>query len=134
MKKIASWLTGIFLLAACGAEPENVTQSGRSFVLNNPENGATVTLNFDANENRFYGKVVNNYFGSYEVNGLQIKFGNPASTMMMGPLPLMEAESNYLKTIEKVDSFALEGKILKLRTPDGTVLKFQEEVAPETTD
>lgn len=73
---------------------------GNTYVLVEPKYTPEITLGFDKTANRYYGKIVNNYFGFYKLNGSTINFEGPASTMMMGPEEDMKAESVYLKALE----------------------------------
>ena len=75
---------------------------------------------------RFYGKAVNNYFGSYEQKESSIKFSQVGSTMMAAPEPLMKAESAYFALLPTINSFSLKGKNLILSTQDGKKISFDE--------
>ena len=115
----------LFLFAAC-SEAQSVSLGGKEFkMLNAPEN-ADITIGFAADEPRFYGAApVNRYMGSYELKGTDIRFVNPASTMMMGPEELMLAERDYLAFLEKVKTVQLQGTKLILGTGDKTA-EFEE--------
>ena len=69
--------------------------------------------------------MVNNYFGSYELDGSKIKFGPAASTMMMGPEKEMEAEQNYLQILPRVVSWHMSGSNLVLVTNNGQEIGFK---------
>ncbi len=124
MKKLLSLMIAFVLTAACSAQENSF--KGKEYKMNDAANQAEITLGFDAKESRFFGRVVNNYFGKYEMDGTTIKFGPAASTMMAGPENLMKAESQYLMTLPKVNSFVLEGQKLTLKTADGKELVFEE--------
>ncbi len=124
MKKLLSVFLGILVMAGCTAKAESF--KGKEYRLSGAENNAEITLGFSADENRFFGKVVNNYFGTYTVEGNNISFGPAGATMMMGPRPLMDAESNYLRLLPTVKTFSLDGKKLVLKTADGKELVFDE--------
>lgn len=124
MKKILSLMFALALTAACSAQENSF--KGKEYKMTDVANNAEITLGFDAKESRFFGRVVNNYFGKYEMDGNTIKFGPAGATMMAGPENLMKAESQYLMTLPTVNSFVLEGKKLTLKTTDGKELVFEE--------
>ena len=126
MKKLLSCIVALILTAACSAQENSF--KGKEYKMNDAVNKAEITLGFDKTENRFFGKVVNNYFGQYEIDGNTIKFGPAGATMMAGPENLMKAESQYLMTLPNVNAFVLEGQKLTLKTSDGKELIFEEVV------
>ncbi len=126
MKKLLSMLFGIFVLVGCGNAEGQVSLAGKKFVMQNTENGATITLEFDETKNDYYGQVVNNYFGSYKISGNKIIFDAGGATMMMGPRGEMDAERQYFTDLEKVKTYTLQNGILTLTTSDGKVLEFKE--------
>lgn len=127
MKKILA--VGLALLAAaCSREPAFV---GKAYQMMEAQNNAEIILEFAKDEPRFYGSVVNRYFGNYETDGSKIKFGAAGSTMMMGPEELMEAEYNYLQILPRVESYKMEGSNLVLITGNGQEIGFKEIPAPE---
>lgn len=122
MKKILMMLAAIVMLSGCA---ENVPPSlkGKNFVLESDKN---ITLSFDANENRFAGKALNNYFGSYTLEKDNIKFGPIASTMMAGPESEMKKEQAYFQNLGKVKTYSLKNKKLELKG-DGVALIYNEQ-------
>lgn len=124
MKKVLSLLAVLLVVVACSAKSESF--KGKDYKMVNAMNGAEITLGFSAKENRFFGQVVNRYFGSYTQDGNKITFGPAGSTMMMGPEPLMEAENQYLRSLPDVKTFAIDGKKLTLKMADGKELVFEE--------
>ena len=126
MKKLLSCIFALILTAACSAQENSF--KGKEYKMNDAVNKAEITLGFDKTENRFFGIVVNNYFGQYEIDGNTIKFGPAGATMMAGPENLMKAESQYLMTLPNVNAFVLEGQKLTLKTSDGKELIFEEVV------
>lgn len=126
MKKLLSLLLGICFLAGCSNSVEQISLSGKKFVMQNSEAGTTVTLEFSDNGNDYYGQVVNNYFGSYKIFNDKITFSAGGTTMMMGPREEMEAEGRYFADLDKVKSFTLQNDALTLTTSDGKVLEFKE--------
>ena len=111
----------LLFLSACKPEP---TLKGQEFVLRQPD--MEITLSFDAHENRYFGKAVNNYFGTYQMNGNTISFGPTASTMMMGPEEDMELESRYFDNLSQVQNYTLTPDTLTLTSGDGKVLVFDK--------
>ena len=111
----------LLFLSACKPEP---TLKGQEFVLRQPD--MEITLSFDAHENRYFGKAVNNYFGTYQMNGNTISFGPTASTMMMGPEEDMEIESRYFDNLSQVQNYTLTPDTLTLTSGDGKVLVFDK--------
>lgn len=124
MKKLALALAAFILIAGCSSKQESF--KGKEYQLLQPQNGAEVTLGFDAKDPRFFGKVVNNFFGNYQVDGKKIKFGPAGSTMMMGPEPAMEAEQNFLQILPRIVSYRFVDSTLILVTNNGQELAFKE--------
>ena len=83
-------------------------------------------MSFDAKEDRFYGKALNNYFGTYKAEKDNIKFGPVASTMMAGPGDEMKKEHAYFQNLDKVRTYSLKGKELELKG-DGVTLKYLQQ-------
>ena len=111
----------LLFLSACKPEP---TLKGQEFILRQPD--LEITLSFDAHENRYFGKAVNNYFGTYQMNGNTISFGPTASTMMMGPEEDMTLEADYFEDLSKVQSYALTPSTLTLTSENGDTLVFDK--------
>lgn len=125
MKKLALALLAILVVAGCTSKPEQ-SFKGKEYQMLQAQNNAVITLGFSADEPRYFGKVVNNYFGSYEVKGDQIKFGPAGATMMMGPEKEMEAEHNYLQILPRIVSFHFVDSNLVLVTNNGQEIAFKE--------
>ena len=126
MKKLFSILAGICLFVGCSNAGEQISLAGKKFVLQNSEADTTVTLEFADSGNDYYGQVVNNYFGSYNIFNDKITFSAGGTTMMMGPREEMEAEGRYFADLDKVRNFTLQNDILTLITSDGKALTFEE--------
>lgn len=124
MNKFLSIALALLVVVGCAAKAESF--KGKEYKMANAENDAVITLGFSADENRFFGKIVNNYFGTYTLDGNNISFGPTGSTMMMGPMPMMDAEGNFLKTLPTIKTFSLDGKKLTLKTAAGKDLVFEE--------
>lgn len=125
MKKLLSFMFAVLLMAGCSAESDG-SFKGKTYKLTYAENGADITLGFSPTENKYHGRIVNNYFGAYTLEGDNIKFGPAGATMMMGPQKLMAAEHNYFQTLPKVKTFKVHGKRLTLVTENGEKLVFEE--------
>lgn len=123
MKKILSVALLSISLISCAKEDK---LNGNSYILKSL-NGCDISLIFSEKENRISGKVVNNYFGFYEISdNNKISFGPIASTMMMGPEDDMETEQEFFKFMNTVNNYKIKGDILTLTGKDGSVMKFEK--------
>lgn len=125
MKKLLTLFAGVLMLAACQDKTPS-TFKGFEYQLIGAPNDVKVTLSFDADENRYFGKVVNNFFGTYIMEDDKISFGPAGATMMMGTPDKMEAESYLFKSLPMVRKFKLAGNKLILTTEDGKILEFKQ--------
>lgn len=115
----------VVALAACGNNSNDGAElKGANFVSEQP--GTNITLSFDPAEMRASGRVVNLYNGAYSVDGNKIKFGNMATTMMMGPTDAMETEQVYMQFLPMVETYELTDGRLTLKSADGTEIVFQQ--------
>lgn len=121
MKYLWIVICSFFMLTGCDAE----TLNGQAYQLENSQ--MPITLAFEKNENRYHGQALNNYFGSYEVNGNQIKFNLGGSTMMAGSPEEMQEERAYYTQLEKVISYHFQQNHLILTTSDGQELIFKKQ-------
>lgn len=120
--KVLSYLFGIFLLASCAVQGSADTFNGKEYKLDNAPNDAEITIGFSADGSRFFGNAgVNRYFGSSKTSGGKLILQNTGTTMMMGPRPLMQAESEYLQFINGDISYKLSGNKLILQGKDKTL-------------
>lgn len=120
MKKLLS-LCSLLVLFACSGR--TVSLDGEYKMTNAPEN-AEITIGFEGD--RYFGNAaINRYFGSFEKEGNQIKFGPSGATMMAGPENLMKAEHQYLQDLSKVTTYTLEGNTLTLKG-EGISLSFEK--------
>lgn len=123
MKKILSVALLSISIISCSKETK---LNGNKYILKS-SNGSDILLTFSENENRISGKVVNNYFGNYEVsNDNKISFGPIASTMMMGPVKDMETEQNFFKFMNTVNNYEINENNLTLTGKDGSFMKFEK--------
>ncbi len=96
----------ILLVLLSGCKEKELTPVGQDYHLIQPESPMILTLKLDS-DGRFYGKAVNHYFGVYEINDNSISFNLQGQTMMAGPLPHMEFESDYFKSLRTIQKFKL---------------------------
>lgn len=123
LKKLLSILIMALGLTAC-TKSESI--KGNEYIMSDAPNGAEITLMFSDTDNRASGKVVNRYFGTYTIDGNKLTFGPMASTMMMGPEPLMQAEYQYLQDLPKTVSYEATSNGLTLNLSDNRQLKFKK--------
>ena len=134
MKKIL--IAILMCLTILGCKEDKITQNktpsikGIEYVLADTPNDAVVTLTFSGEDNRYFGKVLNNYFGSYEMqdNGNLILSG-AASTMMAGPRDLMQLEQDYFIKLSKVIGYEVSGETLILHLSDGQTLVYKKKLS-----
>ncbi len=121
MKKLGMMLL-VMCLSACG----QITFKGNSYILSSSVNKMPITLAFSEKENRFFGKAVNNYFGTYEITGNQLKLSQVGSTMMMGAPDEMAAEHTYFQELSEVGAFRIADNYLVLIMKNGKELLFEK--------
>ena len=124
MKKLIVPLIALVLIVACAKEkkiPEIIGNEYKTI-----ERGTPIIIRFDAEGNRVSGKVVNNYFGTYEIDGGKISFGPIASTLMMGPEESMKVEQGHLTFLSKVTTFEGDDETLILKTQAGEKKIFKK--------
>ncbi len=73
----------------------------------------------------------NRFMGNYVVSadGAALKMSEMASTMMACPAPLMTQEDNYLRLLEAVQSYRIDGDVLTLRTEAGDTIRARRQSA-----
>ncbi len=123
MKKIFYTLLLVLSLSACNKQE---TLSSKNYVMQNTPQNINITLGFNTEENKYFGGVVNRFFGNYTSEGTKITFAPGGSTMMMGPPNAMKAEQGFFATLQKINSYKLDGETLVLITTDGQELTFIE--------
>ena len=110
MKKVyCLWLVVFSLLGCSNQTIPNI--KGKTFIQNN----SNYTISFDAKENKFYGKALNNYFGTYKLEKNQLTLELTGSTMMMGSPQDMKNETIYFENLSKINSYILNNKTLTLK-------------------
>ena len=120
MKKLLLTMFSILMLSACQETP---TLKGRTFALDTNKN---FTITFDAKDDKFYGKAVNNYFGTYKIENSNLTLNLGGSTMMMGPMEEMQQEQTYFQNLSKIKTYAIQNKTLELKG-DNVTLKYFEQ-------
>jgi heat shock protein HslJ len=124
MKKILSILTSLLFLTACQKEVPSIR--GNEYILTETPENVEITLAFAPNENRFFGKAVNRYFGTYQIDGNQLILGAVGSTMMMGPEKAMDAEQQYFQDLARVKTFQVTEDTLTITLSNDKKLIFQK--------
>lgn len=126
MDKLFCSVFAFLSLAACtGAD----AIKGNEYVLVKPPYATEITIGFAKDENRYFGQVLNYYFGNYTLGAKTIKFNMPASTKMAGPENIMKAEDEYLKEISGPLEIKTEGNKLILKNKAGKEFVFEKKSA-----
>lgn len=130
MKKIL--IAVLMCLTVLGCKEEKITQKatlvkGATYVLANTPDNATATITFSDKDNRYFGKVLNNYFGTYDMkDDGHLTLSGAASTMMAGPRDLMQLEQDYFIKLSKVIGYEVSGNTLTLHLSDGQELVYKK--------
>lgn len=131
MKKIL--IAILMCLTVLGCKEEKIpvkttpTVKGVEYVLANTPNNATATITFSDKDNRYFGKVLNNYFGTYDMKeDGNLTLSGAASTMMAGPRDLMQLEQDYFIKLSKVIGYEVSGNTLTLHLSDGQELVYKK--------
>ena len=114
------------LLASCQNNPQSLNGNAYQFEIDN----TPITIAFDENENQYYGKVVNNYFGNYTKNNNKITLHAGGSTMMMGPKNAMDAEQKWFELLPQIVAYSQTENFLILTLENGTELKLNKTNLP----
>ncbi len=89
-----------------------------------PENLSRIWLKFEEGDEKktsgFAG--CNRFFGSYEISGKQLEFGNISSTKMY--CPLMDTETLFLEKLDETDNFKISDTDLILFSGKNKMLVF----------
>lgn len=128
MKKIFAVILMLFTVTAC--QSENI--QGNEYQLMDTNSKIPITLAFSKDENRFFGKAVNNYFGSYTLTKKNITFSQVGSTMMMGAPDEMAAEQQYFQDLSTVTGYQVDKNTLTLILKDNKKLIFKKVGTIET--
>ncbi len=74
---------------------------------------------------------VNNYFGTYKINGNKISVSKLGVTGMLGSNKKMEAEETYIDILENVKTIEIKGNKLILKTELEEILTFVKDLDDE---
>jgi heat shock protein HslJ len=145
MKFILTFFS-LCVLKCCGA-PSKTLQSHQNITetvvqLNdlyqiNSLNGKDVssfklTITFNDSTKQVSGfSGCNKFFGSYTLENKILKFGNLASTKMFCDDEANQIETQFLKSLEKADSFSIKNEILQLISDNNIILEGSKEKAQE---
>jgi len=90
-------------------------------------------IEFDVNAKRFSGDGgCNRIAGSFEVDGMHIRFSPVISTRRACiDNKIQQVETDFLKRLEEVTEFQIQGEVLRLYTGDRPILTFRAD-SPET--
>lgn len=86
--------------------------------------GTTITLLFSEDGRLSGSSGCNNYMAGYTVSGSRMTIEAPAGTRKMCGRPegIMEQEARYLQALVSVATYRIEGKLLELRTDQGSLV------------
>lgn len=129
MDKLFCSVFAFLSLAVCSGA--DVIKGNEYRLIKPPYAAENITLGFAKDENRYFGQVLNYYFGNYTIGMKTIKFTVPASTRMAGPENVMNAENEYLKDISGSLEIETKGDKLILRNKAGKEFIFEKKVAAE---
>ena len=122
---------GVLVISACAPPMLDSPASGGAADLTNTNwmltslNGSepvpttTITINFDNGSQVSGSDGCNNYSGSYEVDGNNIKFGPLAGTMMACPEPIMEQATAYQNALAETATFTVTDDELTFSNASG---------------
>jgi len=83
------------------------------------------SLVLDLEEARVTGSGgVNRLTGHFALSGDELRFGTLATTRMAGPEDAMQREAAFLAALERVTSYALDGRTLTLLVDDEAVVRL----------
>lgn len=130
MKKIL--IAVLMCLSVLGCKEEKIQKNAQSikgveYVLTGTPENATITLTFSDTDNRFFGQVLNRYFGTYDMKeDGNLTLSGAASTMMAGPRDLMQLEQEYFIDLSKVIGYEANKYILTLHLSNGKTLVYKK--------
>ena len=138
MKKYFAAAALLVTMAACGSAAQDKTLEGTTWKLAQMGSiPATAinqetdffTLEFNAADTMVAGRTnCNRFFGKYELKGQKLSFGNLGMTRMA--CPDMQYEDAFVKMLDEVDSYAIEGSELKFYDDKKVVAEFRAVPAP----
>ena len=130
MKKIFAAAALLVTMAACGSAAQDKTLEGTTWKLAKMESIPATAIN---QETDFFTMVAgrtncNRFFGRYELKGKKLEFENMGMTRMA--CPDMQYEDAFVKMLDEVDSYAIEGSELKFYDDKKVVAEFRAVPAP----
>lgn len=126
---------GLFLAmtACCGSQTKNLPLEGTTWKLAKMDSiPASVitseedafTLEFNAADTLVAGHTnCNRFFGPYELKEKSLRFGTLGMTRMA--CPEMQYEDYFVRMLDQVNGFEIQGSELKLLAGDQVVAEFQ---------
>lgn len=134
--KYFAMIGAVAALAAC--DRANTAQNPEMLKGNNymaTQDGVNIALAFDPTDMTVHGQIVNLYNAPYVVDGNKIKFGDMATTMMMGPQKAMDVERGYFQFMQGAQTYEIDDNKLILQNADGQEIVFEQiDVIPETVN
>ena len=127
MKKVLSLILLPILLTAC--QSKCIQVKGMAYQGKLQE--TPVLLAFDKTNNHYFGKVVNNYFGTYTQDENSISFLPGGSTMMMGPAQDMIQEQEWFQILGQVTNIETTENKLVLKLQNGQTIALEKTNYPE---
>ena len=127
MKKVLSLILLPILLTAC--QSKCIQVKGMAYQGKLQE--TPVLLAFDKTNNHYFGKVVNNYFGTYTQDENSISFLPGGSTMMMGPAQDMIQEQEWFQILGQVTNIETTENKLILKLQNGQTIALEKTNYPE---
>ncbi len=111
MKNFLFIITVLVGLVGCQKPQESI--QGYEYKLTGTPQDVEITIAFSKTDNRFFGRALNRYFGTYQIKDHYMTLGPVGSTMMAGPQEIMKAESDYFKDLAEVQSYkATQGQLI----------------------
>lgn len=133
MKKIFAAATLLVAMTACSGAKSDLPLDGTTWKLASMAGipstaiGAEAdnfTLEFNAADTLVAGRTnCNRFFGKYELTGRKLEFENLGMTRMA--CPEMEYEDLFVKMLDEVDSYRIEGSELTFFDDDKTLAVFK---------
>ena len=134
MKKIFAAATLLLAMTACGgSQKKALPLEGATWKLAKMETipakaidaeADFFTLQFNAADTLVSGRTnCNRFFGKYELEGQKLEFENMGMTRMA--CPEMGYEDAFVKMLDEVDRFEIDGSALKLYDDKKVVAEFR---------
>ncbi len=121
MKKSLSILATLLITTACTSQGIG----NKTYLLQ--QSDLPITLTFNQDDNRFSGKAVNNYFGTYAIKNNEITLNRLGATLMMAPPHEMAQEEAYFKHLNSATTYKIAQNTLTITLENGDTLVFIEQ-------